>query len=150
MAIPFLYLTCLAVIAYGWVLDYRTNLAGPFVVLFFIGYGIQASFQIMQILLVDLNPGNAAASTAAVNLFRCLLGAGSTAVVVPMIDRVKVGWTYTFAGLLWISLSPMLWLMTKYGPRWRKAKKEADVRRQTEAAESEKPGATSDGPSKGQ
>ena len=77
----------------------------------------------MQILMVDINPENAAAATAANNLFRCLLGAGSTAVVVPMIDRMGVGWTYTFASLVWIAFSPLLWALMKYGPKWRKEKK---------------------------
>ena len=135
VAMPLLYFTCFAVIAYGWVLEFHTNLAGPIIIMFFIGFGIMASFQIMQILLVDLNPGNAAASTAAVNLFRCLLGAGSTAATVPMINRMSIGWTYTFAGILWLSLSPMLWLMTKYGPRWRKAKKEIEIAKQVGATE---------------
>ena len=129
VAVPLLLLSCFAMIAYGWVLDFQTSLAGPLVVLFFIGYGIMAGFQIMQILMVDLNPGDPAASTAANNLFRCLLGAGSTAVVVPMIDKMTVGWTYTFAALLWLSFSPTLWLLTKYGPRWRKAKKDKEMAR---------------------
>ena len=129
VALPLLYLSCVGMIAYGWVLAFRTSLAGPLVALFFTGYGILAAFQVMQILMVDLSPGNPAAATAANNLFRCLLGAGSTAVVVPMVDKLGVGWTYTFAALLWISLSPTLWLLIKYGPRWRKAKRDKAERK---------------------
>lgn len=116
VALPLLYIGNIGSIAYGWTLDFRTNLAGPLILLFVFGYGSMAAFQVMQILIVDINPGNAPSSTAANNLFRCLLGAGSTAVVVPMIDRMGVGWTYTFASLVWIALSPSLWLLMKYGP----------------------------------
>lgn len=123
VCMPLLYLTCVSMIIYGWTLSFRTSLAGPLVVLFFAGYGVIASFQILQILMVDLNPGHAAASTAANNLFRCLLGAGSTAVVIPMIERMGVGWTYTFAALAWALFSPLLFWTIRAGPGWRKAKK---------------------------
>ena len=106
--------------------------------LFFIGYGIIAAFQIMQILMVDLNPGHAAASTAANNLFRCLLGAGSTAVVIPMIDKMGVGWTYTFAALVWTLFSPLLVWMIRIGPVWRKQKKEGQDQKDDAKAEAEK------------
>ena len=92
-----------------------------------------AAFQVMMILMVDINPGNAAAATAANNLFRCLLGAGSTAVVVPMIDRMGVGWTYTFSSLVWIAFSPLLWALMKYGPKWRKEKKTKEDAEEKEA-----------------
>lgn len=129
VALPLLYFGNVGLIAYGWTLQYETNLAGPLILLFVFGYGTMAAFQVMQILIVDINPSNAAASTAANNLFRCLLGAGATAVVLPMIDRMGVGWAYTFSSLVWIALSPSLWLLMKYGPRWRKEKKEKEDRR---------------------
>ena len=124
IALPLLYLTVLGMIGFGWTLHYQTNLAAPLIFLFVFGFGVMAAFQVVQILMVDCNPGNAAAATAANNLFRCLLGAGSTAVVVPMIDRMGIGWAYTFSGLVWIAFSPLLWALMKYGPIWRKQKKE--------------------------
>ena len=140
VALPLLYVGNIGSIAYGWTLEYKTNLAGPLILLFFFGYGSMAAFQVMQILIVDIHPGNAASVTAANNLFRCLLGAGSTAVVVPMIDKMGVGWAYTFASLVWIALSPTLWLLMKYGPGWRKEKKEKEDRKKkakVEEAETE-------------
>ena len=77
-----------------------------------------AAFQIMQTFIVDLCPGKPAAATAANNLFRCLLGAGATAVVNPMIEAMNVGWTYAFAALVWIGLSPLLLILIKLGRRW--------------------------------
>ena len=130
VALPLLYAGGIGSIAYGWILYYRTNLAGPLITMFIFGYGCMAAFQVMQILMVDINPGNPAAASAANNLFRCLLGAGSTAVVVPMIDAMGVGWTYTLGSLVWIAVSPGLWLLIKYGPVWRKAKKEREDRKE--------------------
>ena len=111
-------------ILYGWALDLRTNLAWPLVILFFTAYGILAAFQVLQILMVDLNDGQAAAAMAANNLFRCLLGAGSTSIVVPMISSIGVGWTYTLAALVCVCFSPLLWILFMVGPRWRRAKRE--------------------------
>lgn len=134
VALPLLYLSCGAMIIYGWVLFFRTSLAGPLIMLFFAGYGIIAAFQVMAILMIDLNPSHAAAATAASNLFRCLLGAGSTAVVVPMINAMGVGWTYTFAALIWACCSPFLWILMRVGPRWRKAKKARQEQIETDRA----------------
>ena len=134
VALPLLYISNLGTIAYGWTLDYQTNLAGPLILLFVTGYGSMAAFQVMAILMIDTNPNDAAAASAANNLFRCLLGAGSTAVVVPMIDKMGIGWTYTLAALVWIAFSPSLWLLMKYGPGWRKAKKEKDDAKAKEKA----------------
>ena len=135
IALPLLYFSVAGVIAYGWTLDFQTNLSGPLILLFVFGYGSMAAFQVLQILMVDIYPGNAAAATAASNLFRCLLGAGSTSVVVPMINRMGVGWTYTFAGLVWIAFSPFLWALMKYGPIWRKEKKiKAEEKERAKAA----------------
>ena len=136
IAMPLFYLSVIGLIGYGWLLYARTNLAGPLILLFVWGYGSMAAFQVMMILIVDIRPGEAAAATAANNLFRCLLGAGSTAVVVPMINRLNVGWTYTLSALLWMCFSPLLWVLMKYGPMWRKEKKAKQEQKIRDEAES--------------
>jgi len=66
----------------------------------------------------------AATATAANNIVRCWMGAGATALVVPMINAWGVGWTGTFLGLMIIFFSPMLWYIMRNGPTWRKEAKE--------------------------
>ncbi|MCJ1408132.1 hypothetical protein MMC19_002205 [Ptychographa xylographoides] len=127
VTIPLLWLGSLAMIGYGWVLEYRTNLAGPLILLFVIGYAVVAAFNALSILIVDIHPGSPATATAANNLVRCLLAAGATAVVIPMLEAMGRGWTYTFTGLVWIAGSAMLFAVMKWGPGWRedlKIKKE--------------------------
>lgn len=51
-------------------------------------------------LIVDLDRGQAATSTAAVNVGRCLLGAVAVSVVQPMIAAMGAGWTFTLGALL--------------------------------------------------
>ncbi|KAE8452761.1 hypothetical protein EG329_013033 [Mollisiaceae sp. DMI_Dod_QoI] len=56
VAMPFLLLACLSTISYGWILDKRTSVAGPIVMLFVQGFGLIASTQCISILIVDINP----------------------------------------------------------------------------------------------
>lgn len=91
VAVLMLVLACLLTVLNGWVLHFRVNLAGPCIVLFFLGYTLIASTQTISILIVDTNPGIAGTGTAAFNLIRCLLGAGPTALILPMTERLGLG-----------------------------------------------------------
>lgn len=73
IAIPILMSCSVLTIAYGWILQVKTNIAGPCVMLFFLGYTLIASTQSISILIVDINPTIAGTATAAFNLIRCLL-----------------------------------------------------------------------------
>jgi sugar phosphate permease len=135
VAIPMLLSSSLFTIAYGWVLHYRTHIAGPCVFLFFMGYTLIASTQSISVLIVDINPGIAGTATAAFNLIRCLLGAGATALILPMIDTMGTGWAYTLIGLIYIALSPMLLIVIKFGPGWRRTRWEAQKKKKAEKQE---------------
>ena len=75
--------------------------------------------------MIDMYPGKPATATAATNLTRCLLGAGASAVVIPLSNAIGIGWTCTLASAIWAGLScPVLLLLMKVGPKWRKADKE--------------------------
>jgi hypothetical protein len=58
-----------SVVGYGWMLDKTVNIAGPLVMSFVIGMGAQFSTQMCSLLLIDMFPANAGASSASV----CLL-----------------------------------------------------------------------------
>ncbi|TGO61111.1 hypothetical protein BOTNAR_0134g00090 [Botryotinia narcissicola] len=117
---PMILLASLSTITYGWIMHFRVNIAGPCVILVVLGYTLIARTQAVSILIVDVNPEAAGSATAAFNLVRCLLGAGSTALIVPMVDKMGLGWTYTFIALLYIVLSQMLFAVMKWGPGWRR------------------------------
>lgn len=69
--------------------------------------------------MVDLFEDQASASSAAINLVRCLLGAGGTASVQPMINALGVGVTFTIQAALCVLCSPVIYLQYRYGPGWR-------------------------------
>ncbi|KAH8913032.1 MFS general substrate transporter [Coniochaeta sp. PMI_546] len=78
---PMTALGVVALICYGWVLNAETSLPGPLVLLFVIGLCVTGSFSILSTLVVDLYPEAPATAVAANNLFRCMFGAGGTAVI---------------------------------------------------------------------
>jgi hypothetical protein len=41
-----------------------------------------------------------------------------------MTDKLGLGWTYTLIGGVYVLLSPMLWLVVRWGPRWRRERAE--------------------------
>ncbi|EFW99259.1 major facilitator superfamily transporter [Grosmannia clavigera kw1407] len=130
--LPLMVLGIFAVIAYGWVLDFRQPLAAPLVILFLIGLGITGSFGILNTLVVDLYPQAPATAVAGVNLVRCLCGAGVMAFIETMLVRLGRGWTFTLWALLCLAMSPILWLIYRRGPQWRKERR---LRLEKKAAE---------------
>ncbi|RYP53320.1 hypothetical protein DL768_001677 [Monosporascus sp. mg162] len=106
-------------IGWGWALEMNAHVATPLVLSFFIGLCITGAFQVINILLVDLNPESPATATAANNLVRCAFGAAATAVIEDMIKGMGRGWAFTFIALLIAVFSPLLWVIQKYGPGYR-------------------------------
>ncbi|KAF2097650.1 MFS general substrate transporter [Rhizodiscina lignyota] len=129
-----------ALIAFGWCMKFRTHIAIPEVLLYFIGFGISTTFNTTNALLVDLHRDKPATATAAVNFVRCMISAGGVSVIIPMIQAMNPGWTFTFVGLIYVFWTSMLFLIMKRGQQWRneKAQKEAEARAAREAADIEK------------
>ena len=125
-----------ALIGWGWALQTETSVAVPLVMSFFIGLCVTGSFQVMNILIVDLYPEAPATATAANNLTRCSFGAVFTGVIDSMITGMGRGWAYTFIALLIAAFSPILWVIQKYGPRFREERRQKKIRaaEQKEAA----------------
>ncbi|KAL4895505.1 major facilitator superfamily domain-containing protein [Aspergillus ambiguus] len=119
VTMPLLYASCLCMIAYGWVMNFRTSLAGPIVMLFFTGHLMVGAFTTLSSLIVDTHRQSAATAQAANNLLRCLFAAGAAALASPLIDCMGIGWTGTFVAAVWAAFSPCLWLVYRRGHRWR-------------------------------
>ncbi|KAK3300648.1 major facilitator superfamily domain-containing protein [Chaetomium fimeti] len=122
VALPMLVLASVSFIVYGWLLSYQASVAGPLVMLFFACFGVNGFFTVLSVLMVDVYPQAPATATAANNLVRCWLGAGASAVIVPMIDAMSSGWAYTFVALVYLLLAPLLWVIMRWGPAWRAAR----------------------------
>jgi len=119
-------------IAWGWALQARTSLAAPLIVLFFAGFFLSGSLAMLSTLLVDLYPQNPATATAALNLIRCSMSAAGTAVIQYIIDAMGIGWCYTFLGLVTMAFSPCLWVVMKWGPKWREERFLTELKKKEE------------------
>ncbi|KAI1383323.1 major facilitator superfamily transporter [Hypoxylon trugodes] len=124
IGVPMLCLTIACILGWGWVFQYRAHIAVLCVLLFLLGWAVVGFSNSINVLLVDVNPGSAGAATASNNLTRCLVGAAATAVIGPMINGVGTGWSFTILGLIYIAFSPMIFMVMKYGVKWRKEKQD--------------------------
>lgn len=129
IVLPLVLLAAAAVVAYGWVMHYHTSLAGPLILLFMLTFFLSGSFQGLSTLIVDLNRDSPGTATAAMNLARCWMGAGATAMVIPLLNAIGVGWTSVLVAGVWTLMSPIVLLVMKYGPRWREEKSSRDEKK---------------------
>ncbi|KAL2831409.1 major facilitator superfamily domain-containing protein [Aspergillus cavernicola] len=126
IAFPLLILGSCTVIAFGWFLDFGVHLAAPTMMLFFMGLTLTGAFNTVSTLLIDFYPMNAASAAASNNFVRCLLGAGATALIDPMLGAMGRGWCFTFISLVMILTTPLLWVIIRSGPRWREERRNKD------------------------
>ncbi|GAA5828306.1 hypothetical protein JCM11251_006187 [Rhodosporidiobolus azoricus] len=135
-SLPYAIILMLAVtITYGWTVEKRVHLAVPLICQFGAGFASMTQFTSISTLLVDLFPGASASATAANNLARCLLGAGATAVIDPIIARMGVGWAFTMLSLICVACLPSLVCEWVYGERFRheRAERQEKAKRDKEA-----------------
>ena len=123
IAIPATYITLSLTLVFGWVLDAEGPLALQLVVLFFTSLSMSMAFNVTSTLIIDFYPRSPATATAANNLVRCWLGAGATAAVIPMIEAMGRGWTFTFLALFLAATSPLLWFVYFKGMGWREERR---------------------------
>lgn len=140
ITLPFIYMACIAIVIYSWVMEYHTNIAGPIVTLFVTGHTVTGAFSSLNTLIVDINVESPATAVAASNLVRCTLGAGAVAAVIPVVERIGFGWTGTAVAGIWLGCSPLLWVVMRWGYGWReeKAKRLKEKEKQLKSAEEEK------------
>ncbi|OBT91045.1 hypothetical protein VE02_00083 [Pseudogymnoascus sp. 03VT05] len=127
---PILFLAGAAVMSYGWAIRAGAPLAAPIVVLFVAGFALTFTFQVLNVLLVDMWPGKAAVATSANNLVRCEIGAVFTGVIGPLTGRVGEGWAYTILAAGLVGVAPVLVVVMRRGVRWRGVRREREERKE--------------------
>ena len=111
-------LQIVSTIIFGWTLEKHVSYFVPVVMTFFVSIGASFFLSASSALLVDLYPGDSAASQSVINLARCLCCAGGLAAVQSMMDTMTIGGTFTFmAGLCFLGILCIWVLMITYGPK---------------------------------
>ncbi|RDW74527.1 putative MFS efflux transporter [Aspergillus mulundensis] len=117
---PMTLLSALAILLYGVVLDLRPPLVVALILIFLVSFSITASYNVMNVLLVDLYYSTPATVMATNNFVRCFLGAASTALVTPMIERFGNGRTYGLvSAVIAVVCWPILGMVYANGVQWR-------------------------------
>ena len=117
---------CVSVLIFGWTLDKGVHISAPIICTFFLGWAAVSIQSVIMTFLVDVFPKRSASATAALNLARCLMGAGGTAAVLPIADAIDVGWTFTmFTGIMLAALGLVVVQMW-YGAGWRREREERE------------------------
>ncbi|PLB53510.1 MFS general substrate transporter [Aspergillus steynii IBT 23096] len=119
IALPLVYASCAMIVIYSWVMNYNVHVAGPLVMLFFIALSVSGAITTLNALNVDCHADRAASTMAAINVFRSTFSAGAIAAVVPLIERIGLGWTGTLVAAIWLVCSFLLWVVYVYGFLWR-------------------------------
>ncbi|KAH8882936.1 major facilitator superfamily transporter [Thozetella sp. PMI_491] len=119
IAMPLVGLSTAVILAWGWAMQYKAGVAVHCVLLFLMGLALIGANNATNTLIIDINPSKAGAAIAANNLTRCLIGAGASAAISPMINAMGSGWAFTLIGLLYLVFWPSMMLVMKYGIQWR-------------------------------
>jgi uncharacterized membrane protein YczE len=127
ICLPAAFLGAFSITAYGWCLHYETPIYISLALLFFIGYFVTAFYNIMNVLIVDLNNTQPATATAANNLVRCTLGAGATAIITPLLDALGRGKGFLVISGAWMASIPLLFAVYNHGLAWRHENEEAKI-----------------------
>lgn len=100
-------LTCCSAIAYGWCIGATVNLAPVLITSFLITFSCMFPLNIASTVLIDMYPEIAGGATALNNLFRCGMSAIFISCLDRMEDKMKIGGTYTFMGVLSLLFSSL-------------------------------------------
>ncbi|KAM5354152.1 hypothetical protein ACJ41O_000802 [Fusarium nematophilum] len=116
---PLLIFAAVTLVAWGWAVEANAHIAVPCVLSGLLGVGIVGFNNTTNSLLIDIHPGKPGTASAANNLTRCLVGAGASAAILPMIEAMGVGWACTLVGGLYVVTCPALIALMVWGVKWR-------------------------------
>ncbi|KAJ6443344.1 MFS transporter [Purpureocillium lavendulum] len=122
-AVPFMGILMPAcILIYGWAVDKAVGgIPLPVIVLFLQGVGQLFCFPSLNTYCLDVMPGQGAEVTAANYFVRYLAGCLGTAVVLPAIEGVGVGWFQTISALFLVASTVGVMAAIRWGEGWRKA-----------------------------
>ncbi|EED14213.1 MFS transporter, putative [Talaromyces stipitatus ATCC 10500] len=98
----------------GWGLQEGIGgLALPIVAAFWAGVGLMGTFNALNTYTAEVNPAKKAEVICTKYIVQYLFGAGSSAAIVPLIDAIGVGWSFTFLVALDFIGGGMVLLITR-------------------------------------
>lgn len=121
VGLPLVLLAGICTMAWGWAMHASSHVAIIAVLNFFVGAGMAGSNSCINLVLIDTNQGKGGTVMAASNIAKCLIGAGATAAILPLITAIGAGPAFVIVGCAYlICFIPLLILALK-GLKWRQA-----------------------------
>lgn len=130
----FSLLQCASILVFGWTIRYEVHIAVPIITTFITGWTAVGMQGLITTYLVDIFPSKSAAATASMNLARCLCGAGGVSFVMPLVNKIGVGWAFTVCAGVQVVALVLPGVQYKFAARWRV---EAEKRMRGEEEEGE-------------
>ena len=121
--IPSALLVPLGLFWYGWTAEKSLHFILPILGTMFVGLGLMATFMSINLYLVDAYTIHAASARAASTVLRSLAGAFLPLAGPSMYAALGLGWGNTLLALIALAMSPVTWVLLKYGERIRKSKR---------------------------
>ncbi|KAF2140823.1 uncharacterized protein K452DRAFT_351588 [Aplosporella prunicola CBS 121167] len=115
-----------SLLVFGWSLDRRVHLAVPIIATFFTGWAAMSLQSMVSTYIVDVFPDRSASASAAMNLARCLMGAGGTAAAMPVIKGIGAGWGFTLLVGVMVAALGLVVVQVRFGGRWREQEREGE------------------------
>lgn len=113
----FSLIQCLSILLFGWTIQYpeKVHIAVPIVSTFITGWTAVSTQSVVMTYLVDIFPARSAAASASLNLARCLLAAGGTSFVMPLVNAVGVGLAFTICAAIQAAALVGIGVQRKFG-----------------------------------
>jgi MFS family permease len=107
-----------SMLLYAWCLQEKVGgLALPIVAAFWIGVGLMGTFNALNTYTAEVSPPEKAEVICSKYIVQYVFAATSTAVVVPLIDAIGVGWSFTIFVALNILGGFMVLYIARFGPK---------------------------------
>jgi len=125
---------CLSILLFGWTVQYphHINIAGPIISTFITGWTAVSIQSMIMTCLVDGFPDRSAAASASLNLARCLFAAAGTSFVMPMVEAIGVGMSFTACAMVQFVAIFGLVLQLRFAGGWRRKYEEAQKEEDSE------------------
>lgn len=121
------------ILVYGWTVDREAGgIPVPVIALFLQGVGQLFCFPSLNTYCLDVLPGRGAEVAAANFFVRYLAGCLGTAVVLPIVQAVGVGWFSTISSALLVVSAVGMMFAIRRGDEWTRALKQPEGRVQAE------------------
>ncbi|KAK2056932.1 major facilitator superfamily transporter [Colletotrichum caudatum] len=118
----FSLLQCASIAVFGWAINFSrlVHMAVPIISTFVTGWTAVSTQSLVMTYLVDVYPDRSAAASASLNLARCLLAAGGTSLVMPMVNGIGVGWAFTVCVAMQLVALVGAGVQWKFAAKWRR------------------------------